>query len=161
MQEAVKYSLQASYSISLRDPTRRIPSPIALRRDVRDWFYSRYDYARHHANPVCRAAVAMLRSYRKNHHGELRIPEVKRLAMRIDGELFRIVDGRIRITLQPITTSGFQSTRKTSDMKSTAGEGGHQSSSSLTGRCASHSLSGTTISHWEASSWLQTSTSTG
>ncbi len=101
MQDAVKYSLQASYSMSLRDPTGRIPSPIALRREMRDWFYSRYDYARHHINPVCRAAVAMLRSYRKNHHGELRMPEVKRLAMRIDGELFRIVDGRIRVTLQP------------------------------------------------------------
>ncbi|MBI3116169.1 MAG: IS200/IS605 family element transposase accessory protein TnpB [Thaumarchaeota archaeon] len=50
---------------------------------------------------MCRAAVAMLRSYRKNHHGELRIPEVKRLAMRIDSELFRMMDGKIRVTLQP------------------------------------------------------------
>ncbi len=101
MQDAVKYSLQAAYSMSLRDSTRRIPSPIALRREVRDWFYSRYDYARHHINPVCTATTAMLRSHRRNHHGELRMPEVKRLAMRIDGELFRIVDRRIRITLQP------------------------------------------------------------
>jgi putative transposase len=43
----------------------------------------------------------MLRSYRRNHHGELRIPEVKRLAMRIDGELFKVVEDRVRITMQP------------------------------------------------------------
>jgi putative transposase len=101
MQEAIRYALQVAYRMTLRDEKHRLPSPIALRREVRGWFYSRYDYARHHINPVCRTAVAMLRSYRKNHHGELRIPEVKRLAMRIDGELFRAVDGRIRITLQP------------------------------------------------------------
>ena len=45
--------------------------------------------------------MAMLKSYRKNHHGGLRIPEVRRLAMRIDGELFRVVCARVRITLQP------------------------------------------------------------
>ena len=101
MQDAVRYSLQVAYRDALRDEKRRIPSPISLRREVRDWFYSRYDYARHHVNPVCRTAVAVLRSYRKNHHGELRIPEVRRLAMRIDGELFRVIGGRIRVTLQP------------------------------------------------------------
>ena len=101
MQDAVRYSLQVAYRDALRDEKRRIPSPISLRREVRDWFYSRYDYARHHVNPVCRTAVAVLRSYRKNRHGELRIPEVRRLAMRIDGELFRVIGGRIRVTLQP------------------------------------------------------------
>jgi putative transposase len=101
MQDAVRYALQVAYRTTLRDEKRRLPSPIALRREVREWFYSRYDYARHHINPVCRTAVAMLRSYRKNHHGELRIPEVKRLAMRIDGELFKIVEGKVRITMQP------------------------------------------------------------
>ncbi|MDG7034396.1 MAG: transposase [Nitrososphaerota archaeon] len=101
MQDAVRYALQLAYRDTIRDEEHRLPSPIALRREVRGWFYSRYDYARHHVDPVCRAAVAMLRSYRRNHHGELRIPEVKRLAMRIDAELFRIGDGRVRITLQP------------------------------------------------------------
>ncbi|MEM0118015.1 MAG: transposase [Conexivisphaerales archaeon] len=101
MQEAVRYSLQVAYRDAIANEKRRIPSPIQLRREVRDWFYSRYDYARHHVNPVCRAAVAMLRSYRKNNQGELRIPQVKRLAMRIDSELFRIIDGQVRITLQP------------------------------------------------------------
>jgi putative transposase len=102
MRDAIKYSLHVAYRDTIIEEGR-IPSPIRLRREVREWFYSRYDYARHHINPVCRAAVAMLRSYRKNHHGELRIPGVKRFAMRIDGELFRIVDedSCIRVTLQP------------------------------------------------------------
>ncbi|MDG7025021.1 MAG: transposase [Nitrososphaerota archaeon] len=101
MQDAIRYALQLAYRDAIADERQRVPSPIQLRREVKDWFYSRYDYAKHHINPVCRTSVAMLRSYRKNHHGELRIPEVKRLAMRIDGELFRVVEGRARITLQP------------------------------------------------------------
>ncbi len=99
MQDAIRYALQVAYRDASRN--QKIPSPIALRREVRDWFYFRYDYARHHVNPVCRTAIAMLRSYQKNHHGELRMPEVKRLAMRIDGELFRLVDGKVRLTIQP------------------------------------------------------------
>jgi putative transposase len=103
MQDAVRYALHVAYRMTLREEKHRLPppSPIALRREVREWFYSRYDYARHHINPVCRTAVAMLRSYRKNHHGELRVPEVKRMSMRIDGELFKIVEGKVRITMQP------------------------------------------------------------
>ena len=100
MQDAIRYSLSVAYGIVVKDPLHGTPSPIELRREIRDWFYSRYDYARHHINPVCRASVAMLRSYRKN-HGELRIPEVKKLAMRIDSELFKIVDDKIWVTLQP------------------------------------------------------------
>jgi len=102
MQEAIKYILQVAYRMTLRDEKHRLlPSPIALRREVREWLYSRYDYARHHINPVCRTAVAMLRSYRKNHHGELRIPAMKRMAMRIEGELFKVVEDKARITMQP------------------------------------------------------------
>jgi len=101
MQDAVRYAIQVAYRDAVRDGKHRLPSPIQLRREVKNWFYSRYSYARHHINPVCRTAVAMLKSYRRNHHGELRIPEVKRLAMRIDGELFRIADDRVRVTLQP------------------------------------------------------------
>jgi putative transposase len=100
MQDAIRYALQVAYLMATRDSRGRIPSAIALRRELRDWFYSRYDYARHHINPVCRTAVAMLKSYRKNHH-ELRIPEVKKLAMRFDAELFKLADGKIRVTLQP------------------------------------------------------------
>ncbi len=60
---------------------------------------SNYDYAIHHLNPV--SAIDMLRSYKKNHHGELRIPVVKKLEMRIDGELFKVEGDRVRVTLQP------------------------------------------------------------
>jgi putative transposase len=98
MQDAIRYVLQFAYRMAVREG--KIPSPIALRREVRSWFCSRYDYARHHINPICRTAVAMLRSYRKKNH-QLRVPEAKKLAMRIDGELFKIVDDKIRITLQP------------------------------------------------------------
>lgn len=70
MQDAIRYALQIAYGDAVNDQKHRIPSPIQLRREVRGWFYSRYDYARHHVNPVCRAAVALLRAYRKNHHGE-------------------------------------------------------------------------------------------
>jgi len=90
-----------------REDDSRVPSPIALRRRFREWFYPRYGYARHHINPVCRNAVALLRSY-KRRHKRLEIPEVKRLAVRIDAELFKIEqeqgnDGSVsaRITLQP------------------------------------------------------------
>jgi len=101
MQQAITHALQAAYEMTIRDPKRRIPSPIDLRRGIKEWFCSNYGYARHHINPICRATVAMLRSYRKNHHGKLRIPDVKRLAMRIDSELFKIVNDKIRLTLQP------------------------------------------------------------
>jgi putative transposase len=101
MRDGVRYALQFAYRDATRDEWNRLPSPIQLRREAKEWFYSRYSYARHHINPVCRAAIAMLRSYRKNHHGELGIPEVKKLAMRVDAELFKIINGRIRITLQP------------------------------------------------------------
>ena len=101
MQQAIRYALLVAYRDAIRDKKHRLPSPIQLRREIREWFYPRYGYARHHINPVCRVAIAMLRSYKKNHYGELRIPEVKKLAMRIDSELFKIVDGKIRITLQP------------------------------------------------------------
>ncbi|MDV3276997.1 MAG: transposase [Nitrososphaerales archaeon] len=100
MREAIRYALQVAYRDMARD-SGRIPSPITLRREAKEWFNSRYSYARHHINPVCRAAIALLRSYRKNRYGEFRIPEVKKLAMRIDSELFKIVDGSIRITVQP------------------------------------------------------------
>jgi putative transposase len=99
MQDAIRYALQVAYRDALREG--RICSPILLRKEIRDWFYARYDYARHHINPVCGATLAMLKSYKKAHQGNLRIPEVKRLAMRISGGLFKIVGDRLRVTLQP------------------------------------------------------------
>ena len=96
MRDALRMALVYAY-VMAREDDSRLPSPIALRRRFRGWFYSRYGYARHHINPVCRNAVALLRSYKRRH---------KRLAMRIDAELFKIEQGNegtvsARITLQP------------------------------------------------------------
>ena len=77
-----------------------LPSPIDLRREMKSWFDSRYCYARHHINPVCRSSIAILRSFRKNMRGK-RYPEVRKLSMRLDSELVKIVGDRIRITIQP------------------------------------------------------------
>ena len=104
MRDALRMALAYAYAMA-KENNNRVPSPIALRRKFREWFHPRYSYARHHINPLCRNAVALLRSYKRRHR-KLEIPEVKRLAMRIDAELFKMErndDGRIyiRITLQP------------------------------------------------------------
>ncbi len=67
---------------------------------MKDWFYSNYGYARHHINPVCRSSIAILRSFRKNMRGKA-FPEVRKLSMRLDSELVKIVGDRIRITIRP------------------------------------------------------------
>jgi len=105
MRDALRMALVYAY-VMAKENDSRLPSPIALRRRLRDWFYSRYDYARHHINPLCRNAVALLRSYKKKHK-KLAIPKVRRLAVRIDAELFKIEQVKgggtvsARITLQP------------------------------------------------------------
>ena len=98
MREAVRYGVLMAEE--LRRINGKIPSPIDLRKKIKPWFDSQYDYARHHVNPVCRSSVAILRSFRKNRKGK-RYPEVKKLAMRIDSELVKIVDDAIRITIRP------------------------------------------------------------
>ena len=62
-------------------------------------------YARHHINPVCSKAVALLRAYRKRHK-KLALPSLEKLSMRIDGELFKMTkddDGQVtvRVTIRP------------------------------------------------------------
>jgi len=106
MRDALRMALVYAY-VMAREDDSRLPSPIALRRRFREWFYPRYSYARHHINPLCRNGVALLRSY-KRRHKRLEMPEVKRLAVRIDAELFKIEqeqgnEGTVsaRITLQP------------------------------------------------------------
>ena len=88
MRDALRMALVYAY-VMARENNSRLPSPIALRRRFRDWFYPRYGYARHHINPVCRNAVALLRSCKKRRKG-LAVPEVRRLAVRIDAEFFKI-----------------------------------------------------------------------
>jgi putative transposase len=98
MREAVHYGLMKAEE--LRRINGKIPSPIDLRREIRPWFDSIYDYAKHHINPVCRTSIAILRSFRKNRKGK-RYPEAGKLAMRLDSELVKIKDGFIRITIRP------------------------------------------------------------
>ena len=98
MQDAIHYGLLKAEE--LRRINGKIPSPIDLRKAIKSWFDSQYDYARHHINPVCRSAVAILRSFSKNRRGK-RYPEVKKLSMRIDSELVKIVSDTIRVTIRP------------------------------------------------------------
>jgi len=121
---AIRYEPSAqllSYLSDMRDATRmalahalvdaklndgKIPSPIRLRKKTRPWFVSSMPYARHHINPVCSKAVALLRAYRKRHK-RLGLPSLEKLSMRIDGELFKMTrdedDGQvtIRVTIRP------------------------------------------------------------
>jgi putative transposase len=103
MRAALRMALAYAY-VMAKESNNRVPSPIALRRRFREWFHPRYSYARHHINPICRNAVALLRSY-KRRHKRLGMPEVKRLAIRVDAELFKIERKgnsiMVRITLQP------------------------------------------------------------
>ena len=66
MRNAIRHAAAQAYVIARRD--NQIYSPIDLRKETKQWFVDNYDYAKHHINPICRSAVAMLKSYRKNHH---------------------------------------------------------------------------------------------
>nr|MDO8100857.1 transposase [Candidatus Njordarchaeota archaeon] len=105
MRDALREALACAY-VSAKDGNNLLPNPVALRRKVKPWFDSRYgDYAKHHVNPVCRTAVALLKSNRKRHR-RLVLPHVRKLAIRIDSELFRVTgngDGTVsvRVTLKP------------------------------------------------------------
>ncbi|WXG43864.1 MAG: transposase [Promethearchaeati archaeon SRVP18_Atabeyarchaeia-1] len=107
MKDALVAFLAQAYASAKISGRLLIPNPVALRRRVKPWFDTRYEYARHHVNPLCRTAVALLRSYRKR-HGRLAMPQVRRLAMRIDSELFRLTlnpggSVTVRVTLKPFT----------------------------------------------------------
>jgi putative transposase len=107
MRDALTEAVAQAYASARSCNSLLVPNPVALRRKTKPWFDSRYDYAKHHINPVCRSAVGLLRSYRKR-HGRLAMPEVRRLVMRIDSELFRVTANpggtvTIRVTLKPFT----------------------------------------------------------
>ncbi|PYB67450.1 hypothetical protein DMB44_09155, partial [Thermoplasma sp. Kam2015] len=88
-----------AYSIA-KSNNNELPSPITLRRSLKKYYDNNIDYAKHHINPVCRTAIAILRSYKKNNK-KLKIIKAERLAMRIDSELIRIEDNKLRITIRP------------------------------------------------------------
>ena len=98
MRDAIRFGTAKAY-VHWKS-SGRIPSPIDLRKEIKGWFDSRCDYAKHHINPVCRSSVAILRSFRKNRR-EKAFPEIRKLAMRLDSELVKIVNNSIRITIRP------------------------------------------------------------
>ncbi|MGC8608610.1 MAG: zinc ribbon domain-containing protein [Thermoplasmata archaeon] len=100
MRDLINKAIINAYSIA-KSNNNELPSPITLRRSLKKYYDNNIDYAKHHINPVCRTAIAILRSYKKNNNGELKIIKAKRLAMRIDSELIKIEDNKLRITIRP------------------------------------------------------------
>ncbi|MCL5989321.1 MAG: hypothetical protein M1166_03195, partial [Candidatus Thermoplasmatota archaeon] len=100
MRDLTNKAILNAYSIA-RSNNNRLPSPIALRRSLKDYYDNNITYAKHHINPVCRTAIAILRSYKKNNNGKLKVIKAERLAMRIDSELTKIDNNRLRITIRP------------------------------------------------------------
>jgi len=100
MRELINKAILNAYSIAVQNGNH-LPSPITLRKSLKKYYDNNIDYATHHINPACRSAIAILKSYKKNNNGELKVIEAKRLAMRIDSELTKIQDNRLRITLKP------------------------------------------------------------
>ncbi len=100
MRDLINKAIINAYSIA-KSNNNELPSPITLRKSLKKYYDNNIDYAKHHINPACRAAIAMLRSYKKNNNGKLKIIKAKRLAMRIDSELTKIEDNKLRITIRP------------------------------------------------------------
>jgi putative transposase len=100
MRDLINKAITNAYSIA-RSSNNELPSPITLRKSLKKYYDNNIDYAKHHINPACRTAIAILKSYKKNNDGKLKIIKAKRLAMRIDSELTKIQDNRLRITLKP------------------------------------------------------------
>jgi IS605 OrfB family transposase len=100
MRALINIGILNAYSIAVQNDNR-LPSPITLRKSLKNYYDNNVDYAKHHINPVCRSALAILRSYKKNNNGALKIVQAKRLSMRIDSELTRIENNRLRITIRP------------------------------------------------------------
>ena len=69
MQQALRQALQVGYRVAIQSPQQQIPSAIDLRKHLKEWYDQHVEYAAHHINPLCKAAVGLLHSYRKNHAG--------------------------------------------------------------------------------------------
>ena len=72
MRDLINRAIINAYSMA-KSNNNQIPSPIALRRSLKNYYDNNIDYAQHHINPACRNAIAILRSYKKNNNGELRV----------------------------------------------------------------------------------------
>ena len=72
MRDLINRAIINAYAMA-KSNNNQIPSPIILRRSLKNYYDNNIDYAKHHINPACRTAIAILRSYKKNNNGELRI----------------------------------------------------------------------------------------
>ena len=72
MRDLINRAIINAYAMA-KSNNNQIPSPIVLRRSLKNYYDNNIDYAKHHINPVCRNAIAILRSYKKNNNGELKI----------------------------------------------------------------------------------------
>ena len=100
MRDLINRAIINAYAMA-KSNNNELPSPIILRRSLKNYYDNNIDYAKHHINPACRNAIAILRSYKKNNNGELRVIKAERLAMRIDSELIKIENNKLRITIKP------------------------------------------------------------
>lgn len=101
MQNTLRQALQVGYQLALRNNTKQIPSAIDIRKILKAWYKEHIPYNSHHINPICKSASSLLKSYRKNHHGQIGLPIVQKISARIDAELLKIIDNQLRISLQP------------------------------------------------------------
>ncbi len=100
MRNLINRAIINAYAMA-KSNNNELPSPIVLRRSLKNYYDNNIIYAKHHINPACRNAIAILRSYKKNNNGELRVIKAERLAMRIDSELIKIENNKLRITIKP------------------------------------------------------------
>ena len=100
MRDLINRAIINAYSMA-KSNNNELPSPIVLRKSLKNYYDNNIIYAKHHINPACRNAIAILRSYKKNNNGKLKIIRAKRLAMRIDSELIRIDNNKLRLTIRP------------------------------------------------------------
>jgi len=71
MRDLINKAIINAYSIA-RSNNNELPSPITLRKALKKYYDNNIDYAKHHINPACRTAIAILRSYKKNNDGKLK-----------------------------------------------------------------------------------------
>lgn len=98
MRDAVRNGVLLAEEMRRRNGN--IPTPINLRKELKPWFDSQFDYAKHHINPVCQASVSALKSNRKRKI-LTKSPQINKLSIRLDAMLVKIFPDKLRITIKP------------------------------------------------------------
>jgi len=76
-----------------------ITSYAKLRKGIYEDWKKRWNYSTHFCHSACKIALAMLKTYRKKHKDGK--PEVKKLFMQLDPQLYKFYGDRIRISVKP------------------------------------------------------------